>query len=188
MRGFRTALVLSMALLMSACGNGDSAAPFKVQDYAKGSLAGLDLSKIGTTAPTIPFESRGSKVTAADFKGRVLVLNLWATWCAPCIKELPSLDQLQGGFKTTDLQVVLVSQDVTGWPAIDKLWPKLKMQNVDSYLDIDMGYTDAFRTPGLPLTIIYDRKGKEIARMMKPVDWNSPEAKALFTKLVAQPL
>lgn len=186
MRKVRMGLVFSVALAVAACGKGDSAGAFKVQDYAKGELAKLQISAGDRTAPTIPFEGRDRKVTAADFKGKVLVLNLWATWCAPCIKELPSLDRLQGQFKTTDLEVVLLSQDTAGWPAVDKLWPSLKMQNVDSYLDIDMGYTNAFKTPGLPLTLIYDRKGKEVARIMKPVAWDGPEAKALLTALVAQ--
>jgi thiol-disulfide isomerase/thioredoxin len=183
MRAFRTGLVLAMMLALPACSKGDTPAPFKAQDFAKGALAKLEISAPGRTAPTIPFESRDAKVTPADFKGRVLVLNLWATWCAPCIKELPALDRLQGAFKTTDLQVVLVSQDKDGWDAVDKLWPKLKMQNVDSYLDQSGSYIDTFRTPGLPLTVIYDRKGNEIARMMRPIEWDGPEAKAMLTAL-----
>jgi thiol-disulfide isomerase/thioredoxin len=183
MRGFRFSWVVAGALAVAACGQGDSAGTFKVQDYAKGELAKLDLTSAGSTAPSIPFESRSGKVTPVDFKGSVVVLNLWATWCAPCVKELPSLDRLQGAFNSKDVQVLLVSQDAQGWQDIDKKWPDYKMQNLDTYADPDMGYTDAFKTPGLPLTIIYNRQGKEVGRIMKPVEWDGPEAKALLSAL-----
>jgi thiol-disulfide isomerase/thioredoxin len=186
MRAFRTGLVLAVVLGLPACSKGDTPAPFKVQDFAKGGLAKLEASAPNRTAPTIPFESRGAKVMPADFKGRVLVLNLWATWCAPCIKELPALDRLQGAFKTTDLVVVAVSQDKDGWAAVDKLWPKLKLKNIDSYLDENGTYIDNFRTPGLPLTVIYDRQGREIARMMRPVAWDGPEAKAFLLAVASK--
>jgi thiol-disulfide isomerase/thioredoxin len=185
MRRFQFSWVVAGALAVTACGQGDSAGTFKVQDYAKGDLAKIDTTSAGSPLPTIPFESRSGKVTPADFKGSVIVLNLWATWCAPCVKELPALDRLQGAFNSNDVQVLLVSQDNQGWQEVDRKWPTYKMANLDSYIDPDMGYTDAFKTPGLPLTIIYDRQGREVGRVMKPVAWDGPDAKLLLTALSA---
>ncbi len=185
MRGVRTGMMM-MVLLLAACGQGDSAGTLRVQDYAKGALAGLETKSAGSTAPTIPADGRNEAMTPAQFKGSVLVVNLWATWCAPCVKELPSLDRLQAAYPSTDLKVLLISQDAGGFEDIDKKWPSYKIQNLDSYADPDGGYTDAFRTPGLPMTIIYDRRGKEVGRIMKPVAWDGPDAKALLDALVAQ--
>jgi thiol-disulfide isomerase/thioredoxin len=186
MREFRNWLIVAGLLAVAACGKSDSAGPIQVQDYATGALSKLDLSAAGSPAPTIPFESRNGKVMPADFKGKVVVLNLWATWCAPCVKELPSLDTLQSKFSNNDAQVLLVSQDAGGWDAVDKKWASLKMQNLETHLDQDMSYIDAFKAPGLPLTVIYNRDGKEVGRIMKDVAWDGPDATKLITALVGK--
>jgi thiol-disulfide isomerase/thioredoxin len=180
-----TTLLFAIAFSLSACEAGDTSLTGLVQAHAKGTLAQMKASAPGRTAPNIPFTSREGQKTVKDFAGRVVVLNLWATWCAPCIKELPSLDRLQGAFNVKDVSVVVVAQDTAGWAVVDRKWPKLGMRNIDTYLDDDIMLTNTFRAPSLPLTIVYDRKGREVARMMRPAEWDAPEAKAFLQAVAA---
>ncbi len=180
-----SALMLGLMLVsVSGCGKGDTSLDGLVQAHAKGTLAQLKPGTPGRVAPNIPFMTRDQQKTVKDFAGQVVVLNLWASWCAPCVKELPSLDRLQAAFNINDVVVLVVAQDTAGWAAVDRKWSTLGMKNIDTYLDEDLMLMNTYKAPSLPLTIIYDRKGREVARMMRPAEWDAPEAKA-FLKAVA---
>lgn len=155
--------------------------------FATGDLARLDFTHAGTPAPANTFEAKGGKTASlAQFKGRVVVLNLWATWCAPCVKEMPELDRLQGMFKPDDLAVVTVSMDMAGWRAINPFWEKRGLKNITPYLDKKNELALGFKARGLPLTVIYNRQGKEVARIAAPAAWDAKPAIDLIAVLVAQ--
>ncbi len=153
--------------------------------FATQDLARLDFSHAGTPAPATPFEALGGKTaTLAQFKGKIVVLNLWATWCAPCVKEMPELDRLQAMFPAKDLAVVTVSMDMAGWRAVEPFWQKRGLKNIAPYLDKKNTLALGFKARGLPLTVIYDRQGKEVARIAAPAKWDAKPAIDLIAVLV----
>ena len=120
-------------------------------------------------------------VSLADFKGKPMLLNLWATWCVPCVREMPTLDALAA--KTAGkLQVVTVSQDLKGKEVVDPWFTKHGYKNIKAYLDPDVNLSLQLQAPGLPLTILVDKEGKEILRVAGDLDWNGPEAAKLLAE------
>ena len=122
----------------------------------------------------------------SDYRGQVVLLNVWATWCAPCLKEMPSLSRLQEMRGSEDFQVVTVSLDRTAEePAI---WLADKgITNITPWHDKNFGLNVDVRAPGLPVTIIYDRSGREIARLNGDAEWDSAEAISLVDYIVFKP-
>ncbi|MCH8683823.1 TlpA family protein disulfide reductase [Pedomonas mirosovicensis] len=188
---------LSHVFTLAACAAGLAtlapaaafAAPAKtdLSRFATGDLQRLDFSQAGTPAPETTFEAKGGKTASlADFKGKVVVLNLWATWCAPCITEMPSLDKLQAMFPKKDVAVVTVSMDMAGWRVVEPFWQKRGLKNIAPYLDKKNQLALGFKARGLPLTVIYDRKGKEVARIAAPAEWDAKPAIDLIAVVVAQ--
>lgn len=187
-RRFTALMALAASVALSPA---VAAAPAKgstdLTRFATGDLARMDFTQAGTPAPATPFEAKGGKAaTLAQFKGKVVVLNLWATWCAPCVKEMPELDRLQGMFPAKDLAVVTVSMDMAGWRAVEPFWEKRGLKNITPYLDKKNALALGFKARGLPLTVIYNRQGKEVARIAAPAVWDAKPATDLIAVLVAQ--
>jgi thiol-disulfide isomerase/thioredoxin len=151
----------------------------KASPFAVGALKKLDVSSAGSAAPAEPLQLPGGQTTTlAAYKGRVVVLNLWATWCAPCLKELPSLNALQKSFDPKDMIVVAASMDRGGWRAIDPYWKKARLNALVPHLDKSTMMAFNLKARGLPLTIIYDRQGREAGRVVGDADWASKEARS----------
>jgi len=151
------------------------------------SLARLVPAKQAASVPAVTFNGTdGQKHTLASFKGRYVLLNLWATWCAPCVKELPALAELQGAMADGRLTVVAV--DVArGTPADAAAFLKThSASRLTPYIDPDLALMRAFGAYGLPLTILIDDKGREIARSVGPADWSAPESIEYFKALTAR--
>lgn len=151
------------------------------------SLARLVPAKQAQAVPAVAFNGTdGQKHTLASFKGHYVLLNLWATWCAPCVKELPALAELQAAMPDGRLTVVAV--DVArGTPSDAAAF--LKSHNaarLTPYIDPDLALMRAFGAYGLPLTILIDDKGREIARSVGPADWSAPESVDYFKTLTAR--
>lgn len=185
-------LPLSALLLLSACGSGDEEAAKggdqPVWSGPPGGEAGaqpagqLDRSKAGTPAPDTPFEDPdGEPATLADFRGKPVLLNLWATWCAPCIAEMPTLDALavREGEK---LEVLTISQDLEGRDTVEAFFKERGYEQLETWLDPRMGLMTALKVNTLPTTILYDAQGREVWRMAGIEDWTSPEAAALIAE------
>lgn len=162
--------------------------PADLTEFKKGTLAKLDVPATPRAAPTTVFTSLdGKPTTLADFKGRVVVMNLWATWCAPCKAEMPTLAKLQATYATQPVTVLPISVDRDGdLNLINEEMaanPPLKTYR-------DPGYKLSFamepRAAGYPTTVIYDRQGRERARMAGPADWSGPEARGIVEKLLAE--
>lgn len=124
-------------------------------------------------------------LTLANFKGRVVLLNLWATWCAPCRKEMPGLDTLQRELGSKDFEVVALSVDRAGAAASQKFLDQIKVQSLKLYIDASARAGSTLKVIGLPATLLLDRQGREIGRLVGPAHWDSPEARRLVQAALA---
>jgi thiol-disulfide isomerase/thioredoxin len=140
-------------------------------------------------APTASFkDAAGRPVSLAAFHGRPLLVNLWATWCAPCIAEMPSIDRLAASEKGR-LEVVAVSQDANGLAAVQPFFTKAGIKTLKPYLDTENALMMAVKAETLPTTILYDANGHERWRHVGKVDWDDHAARAaLADTLVGKPV
>ena len=126
-------------------------------------------------APELSFtDLDGKAASLADFKGKLLVLNLWATWCHPCLEEMPSLEQLQVNIPDK-LVVAAVSEDRGGKKIVEPFLDKLGLKKVKIYLDPKSDVGHAFEVRGLPTSIVIDTDGKVVGKIEGPADWDSYE-------------
>lgn len=140
----------------------------------------------GKPVPAIAVSDRSGKaVHLADLRGRVVVVNMWATWCAPCRAEMPTLDRLAARYPK-DLVVLAVSNDAGGWPAIDQFW-KSQFPHLRVALASDQDAATKLGALGLPYSIIIDRNGREIARVPRGAAWDKGQLAALVSRSVSQP-
>jgi thiol-disulfide isomerase/thioredoxin len=140
----------------------------------------LDRSHKGEAAPAFAFtDAKGAKRSLADLRGKPVLLNLWATWCAPCIKEMPTLDAL--AVRAGDaLQVLTISQD-TDPAKVAAFFAEKKFAKLQPYLDGELAFSTQMGV-NLPTTILYDSAGREIWRISGDMDW----AGDAVTKLIAE--
>lgn len=122
----------------------------------------------------------GRAHSLADFRGKPLLLNIWATWCAPCRKEMPSLDRLQNKLGASQLLVLPLSIDRQGLPVVRKFYAELGLASLGMYLDQSGKAASELNTIGIPTTLLIDRDGREIGRKVGPAEWDSPEIVALL--------
>ena len=128
------------------------------------------------TVAAISFEdAQGGQRSLADFHGKVVLLNIWATWCIPCRKEMPALDRLQTTLGGNDFEVVPLSIDRGGMDVIRKFYAEVGIQKLGMYRDKSGSATHQLGTVGIPTTLLIDRAGREIGRLVGPAEWDSPE-------------
>jgi thiol-disulfide isomerase/thioredoxin len=155
---------------------------------AKGEMSKLALPADAGPAPVNAFyDAAGSTKRIADFKGKVVVVNLWATWCAPCIVEMPTLARLAKAYEGQPVEVVAISID--GESARDKARTFIAQHApLDFYIDPKAKLPFALTPPagGVPATIIYGKDGAEFARLSGDADWSSPEARAVIDAALAK--
>lgn len=122
----------------------------------------------------------GHPRSLAEFGGKVILLNIWATWCAPCRREMPTLDRLQAELGGEDFEVVALSIDRAGAAAVNDFYRAVGVTRLARYIDISGKAARDLGTPGLPTTLLIDRSGREIGRRVGPAEWDSPEMKAFI--------
>lgn len=127
----------------------------------------------------------GAEFRLADWRGRVVVLNFWATWCPPCRAEMPALDALQAAL-AEDVAVVTVATGRNLLPAIDKFYAEAGIVNLPILLDPKSGLARGMGVVGLPVTVVLDREGREVARMIGEADWNTAEAHRILEAVAAR--
>jgi len=141
----------------------------------------VDRSNKGETAPTAAFSGPDdAAVTLAAFKGKPLLVNLWATWCAPCVAEMPTLDALAAE-RGERMAVIAVAQDLQGAEVVDPWFQKAGLKALQPYLDPQNGLLDAYNS-ALPTTVFYDAAGREQWRVVGAIDWQGKEAQALLAE------
>jgi thiol-disulfide isomerase/thioredoxin len=154
---------------------------------AKGPIAGVIVHPQRKTLGTFTFKDETGKDTdLSAWKGRVVLLNLWATWCAPCRKEMPDIAKLQKELGSADFEVVALSVDRKGLAASQTFLKEIGADNLKTYTDQESKSLAAIQALGLPATILIDRNGQEAARILGPAEWASPEAQAMIKALVAE--
>ena len=128
-------------------------------------------------------DGEGNPVSLADFHGRGVVLNLWATWCAPCVREMPSLNRLQEAVEADDVAVVAVSSDREGMAAVAPFLEQHGLDRLRPYLDEKGEFTRSLPGRGLPRTYIINAAGEVAATYVGPAEWDEPELVAIVREL-----
>ena len=145
-------------------------------------VKGIDLSHRGEAAPSVGFrDPDGGDVDLASFRGKPLLVNLWASWCAPCVKELPTLDRLAIA-RDGELSVIAVSQDMASQTSVKAFLETHGIASLGAFHDPEMGLTSALGVQVMPTTVLYDPAGKEIWRFTGDFDWTGAEASKLLAE------
>ena len=183
---------LSSALLYLALALGANAALADLSDVA--ALRAGDMKKLNfhSTAREVSeaefvLADDAGYGTLADYQGKYVLLNFWATWCAPCRKEMPMLAALQDSFGGDDFAVVTLATGRNSPTGIQKFFAETGITNLPRHQDPKQAVAREMAVLGLPITVILNPEGQEIARLQGDADWNSDSARAIIAALLAEP-
>ena len=159
------------------------AVPARAQDAPQN----LVLDEAPKPLPELRFrDAAGKSLGLSDFRGKVVVLNLWATWCIPCRAEMPTLDRLQAQLGGPGFEVLALSIDRGGRKAVDPFFRQVGIAHLAKYLDPSGKAAGRLGVLGLPTTLLIDPKGRELGRLVGPAEWDSAEMTAFLRKLIAR--
>ncbi|HWE16119.1 MAG TPA: TlpA disulfide reductase family protein [Hyphomicrobiaceae bacterium] len=148
---------------------------------SQGQMAAFVFRKEPEALPQFKFQdAEGRERTLSDWRGKVVLLNLWATWCLPCRKEMPSLDRLQKELGSDQFEVVALSVDRKGLEASQKFLDETKVERLALYVDPSARANTELRVVGLPVTLLIDAQGRELGRLLGPAEWDGEDAKRLL--------
>lgn len=190
-RGVMRTMFLLALLLAAGCDRSGEAPGAQHDTGAQATPAddgmpvqGIDRRNAGKAAPDVTFRNPdGGSVKLAAFKGTPVLVNLWASWCVPCVKELPTLDRLAARQREDGaLAVLAVSQDSGPQPSVKAFLDKLKVTDLAAFQDPDMGLSGALNAQILPTSILYDAQGREVWRYVGDLDWTGEEAAKLLAE------
>lgn len=131
-------------------------------------------------------DSSGRQLTLADFKGRVVLLNIWATWCSPCRKEMPTLDRLQAALGGPSFEVVALSIDRDGMGIVRSFYDEIHVQSLAVYIDPSADAMQTLSIIGVPTTMLIDASGHEVWRRLGPETWDAPDMVVVVRETIAQ--
>lgn len=152
-----------------------------------GKLGPFKAAPAPAPAAEIAFQDAdGKMLSLADFRGRVVVLNYWATWCAPCVAEMPSLDRLQANLGPRGVSVVAISVDRGGLRQVAPFFAVNALQHLAVYLDPQGASMRTLGVRGLPTTIVIDGQGRERGRLEGEAVWDSPAAERLLLQYLSK--
>ena len=165
---------------------------FAILGFLAAHAASAAAAPIETSAPKplppLAFQTMdGQETTLEAFRGKVVVLNLWATWCAPCREEMPGLDRLQARFADQPVVVLALSVDRAGPERVQAFLDEVGVERLHVYRDPKAAATRALKVPGLPATIFVDREGREAGRVLGIAAWDGPQAVEAVQRLLDQP-
>lgn len=143
--------------------------------------------QLGTNrSSTVPFlHEDGQQMSLADYEGQWVVLNFWATWCAPCRKEMPHLSELQTEMGGDNFAVVTVASGPNQRPAMERFLAEINVDNLPLHTDASSAFTRDMGVVGLPVTIVMHPDGYEVARLIGDADWASDNAKEILQAMMA---
>ncbi|CAM4097045.1 Thioredoxin domain-containing protein [Novosphingobium lubricantis] len=146
----------------------------------------LDIASRGAPMPDFTFtDPAGQTLKLTSLKGKPVLVNLWATWCGPCVLEMPMLDKL-AATHAADLRVLTVSQDMGGAQKVAAFYKERKFAMLEPWLDEENNLGFHYQTGLLPTTVLYDAQGKEVWRMIGAHDWSGPRTKALLAETLGK--
>ncbi len=173
--------------LATAAVSGTGAGGAITRDMATGALAAFVVKPGRKPLPDIVFQDGdGRGLKFSQWKGRVVLINLWATWCAPCRKEMPALAELQSKLGSKDFEVVAISIDRKGIEASAAFLKETGSGALKLYVEPSSRILNELQALGLPATVLVDRQGREIGRLLGPAEWASPEAITLIQAALAE--
>lgn len=145
-------------------------------------------SLVGNPRAPAPFhfiDGEGRRRGLEDFRGKVVMINFWATWCAPCVREMPALDTLAAAMKGRPFALVALNEDRQGASVARPFLDRLGLKSTALYLDPGGQAQRALGVGALPTTVVFDGRGRELGRLVGPADWASAEARALIAHFIA---
>ena len=175
-----TLAVPGIALSIGGCDRQSEPPAQPAADAAQKQAApgAFDVSHKGSEIPDFTLtDPAGKKLRLQDLKGTPVLLNLWATWCAPCVTEMPLLDTLAGDMKGK-LRVITASQDIQGAEKVAPFFAQRKFAHLEPWLDPENDLVFHFGGNNLPLTVLYDAKGREVWRVAGDLNWSAPDIRA----------
>ena len=142
----------------------------------KPDIKNLILTKNSKVYEDVIFKDANQKdVDLTDYKGKLIILNFWATWCAPCREEMPSLDSLQANIELTNLKIFPINISRENLKKSQNFFKELNIKNLDIYFDSPITLAKKFSLRGVPTTIFFDKRGNEFARIIGSLDFNNKE-------------
>jgi thiol-disulfide isomerase/thioredoxin len=172
------AALIGLGLLTSACDQ-QQKAPAENEAEEAGVSKGLEKDKAGQGLPDVELKDADDEAASlADTKGEPVLVNIWATWCAPCVKELPTLQALAA--RSGAPRVIAVSQDMAPRGSVDAFLDKNKLTDLEVWHDPKMELSSATGAQILPTTILYGADGREVWRYVGDLDWSGEEAAKLL--------
>lgn len=148
---------------------------------------GFTLHREPFAVPPLVFQSdRGQALSLDDFRGQLILLNLWATWCAPCRAEMPALDHLQANLGGPDFEVLALSVDREGVAVVQPFYHELELEHLAIYIDTNAAAQRLLRVFGLPTTLLINEEGQELGRMIGPAKWDGDDMIAFLRSMIGR--
>ena len=158
--------------------------PYNLSSLRSGSLEKLRIHHEPFLHDDLPIVDKlGNSKKLSDFHDQVLVMNFFAVWCAPCRVEMPTLDRLQSLFDRDKIRVITISIGKHADGAVEKFMNEIGIQHVEYFFDDNMKLSRQMGVLGLPTTILFDKKGREVARLLGEADWDSESSISIITRL-----
>ena len=132
-------------------------------------------------------DAGGRPLSLEDYRGKVVLLNIWATWCPPCRQEMPALDRLQAMLGEEGFVVLPISTDRNGVAPVERFYKRAEIRSLGIYLDPDNEVAAALQVPGLPTTFLIDRQGQALGVRIGPAEWDSEETQAMIRRQLQAP-
>lgn len=190
-RSLKVLVLAGLAALSAGCdrqsadtAQPQSAASGEAKPSGEGFNGTLDISNRGAQMPDITVtDASGKTLRLPELKGKPLLVNLWATWCGPCVLEMPTLDRLAQDYDGR-MRVVTVSQDIEGAAKVTPFWQGKDYRKLEPWLDTENALGFHYNTGMLPTTVLYDKDGREVWRMIGAHDWAGPRTEAMLADTV----
>ena len=165
----------------AATGGDSNSRNSRINRLSTGKMTTFVFKKTPAALPEISFKDGDGKAKSMkDWRGKVVLLNIWATWCAPCRREMPELDSLQGELGSDGFEVIALSVDRKGLKASKRFLQQIKVKHLGLYNDATTRAAAKLKVVGMPTTLLIDAKGRELGRLVGPAEWHSEDAKRLI--------